>query len=54
MNLDRYAEFIGEFLQLAFPQTHARTIAAAAISGNEQTPLKWTPFVGPRTAGIKV
>jgi len=22
VNLDRYAEFIGEFLQLAFPQTH--------------------------------
>jgi hypothetical protein len=22
MNLDRYAEFIGEFLQLAFPKTH--------------------------------
>src|ERR1019366_4708781 len=40
MNLDRYVEFIGEFLQLAFPQTHARTIAAAAISGNEQTPCQ--------------
>jgi ribosomal protein S18 acetylase RimI-like enzyme len=37
MNLDRYIEFIGEFLQLAFPQTHGRTIAATAIRGNEQT-----------------
>ena len=27
---------IGEFLQLAFPQAHTRTISAAAICGNEQ------------------
>ncbi len=38
MNLDRYAEFVGELLQLAFPQTHARTIAAAAVRRNHQSP----------------
>ncbi len=37
MTLDRYIEFIGEFLQLAFPQTHGRTIAVTTIRGNEQT-----------------
>jgi uncharacterized protein YidB (DUF937 family) len=38
MNLDRQAEFVGEFLQLAFPWAHARTITAAAIRGNDQPP----------------
>ncbi len=30
-------EFIGEPLQLAFPQTHARAVAAATIGGDQQT-----------------
>jgi len=37
MNFDGDAELIGEPLQLAFPQTHARAVAAAAIGGDQQS-----------------
>src|SRR5215207_11247372 len=38
VNLDRDIEFIGEPLQVKFPQTHARAVAAAAIGGDQQAP----------------
>jgi len=33
---DGEAEFVGQFLQLGFPQAHARTVAAATIGGDQQ------------------
>src|SRR5438105_4727255 len=34
---DVEAEFVGQFLQLAFPQPHPRAVAAASVSGNQQS-----------------
>ena len=33
---DVEAEFVGQLLQFAFPQPHPRTVAAAAIGGDQQ------------------
>jgi hypothetical protein len=37
---DRDPEFVGQHLQLAFPQTHAHAIAAAAIGSDQQSPRR--------------
>ena len=33
---DRHPEFVGQHLQFALPQPHARAVAAAAIGGDQQ------------------
>jgi hypothetical protein len=34
---DVEAEFVGQLLQLAFPQPHPRAVAAAAVGGDQQS-----------------
>ena len=36
MHLDGDAEFVGQALQLAFPQADARAVAAAAVGGDDE------------------